>query len=73
MNKKVVLYKADSLFLRPLDGAIKAVCIPINHTSEYVSNTQYVVTSSILRFLDTSKENIEFETLNSIYQPDSRY
>ena len=63
--KKVVHYKKNSVF-----GAIvvghSAYVEPVDHTSSLVSNTKHVRTSEVIR---VDHETGEFETLNSIYRP----
>jgi len=60
--KKIVKY---SKLYGELELNRSAIVWPINHTSEYVSNTKWATTSAVIRI----GENGEFETENSIYQP----
>jgi len=44
----------------------KALVYPIDHTSEWVSNTKMVTTSKVIRH---DVKSGEFETMNTIYKP----
>lgn len=65
MNRKqVVFYKSD--VLPTLEVGKRAVVIPLNHTSEWVSNNKIAQTSAVVAI----REGGVFETLNSIYKPE---
>ena len=63
MRKPIVRYKPTGYDNVELDK--QALIAPMTHTSPYVSNTRYVITSTVVRI----GENGEFETKNSIYRP----
>lgn len=65
MNRKqVVFYKSD--ILPDVKVGQSAFVIPLNHTSEWVSNNKIAQTSDVI-FI---REGGVFETLNSIYKPE---
>lgn len=62
-NKPVVLYDASIEYHVKIGS--RALVHPLNHPSELVSNTTYILTSNVVRI----GENGEFETENTIYRP----
>lgn len=49
-----------------IEAGYRALVLPVDHPSPYVSNTRSVSTS---RVLSHNKDTGEFETLNTIYKP----
>lgn len=62
--KPTVKYQADSI-VGSLKVGKSAMIKPINHTSPYVSNTQHVYTSTVVKI---NADN-SFETMNTLYVP----
>lgn len=62
-QRKIVYYRPshEDIIVKGYPGCV----FPVNHTSEYVSNTKYVITSKIQNVWP----NGEFETENSHYIP----
>jgi hypothetical protein len=65
MNSKRVVHYVETL-RGPIVGQ-SAIVVPIDHTSSKVSNTQSVLTSTVLKV----HGDLGFETLNSEYRKSS--
>jgi hypothetical protein len=66
MSKPIVHYDRDASMKSTIRVGNSAIVRPLDHTSEWVSNTQLIATSSVVK--NNNKTGI-FETLNSIYVP----
>ena len=63
-SKPVVKYQHDSI-IGSLKVGKSAMIKPIDHASPFVSNTQHVYTSSVVKI---NADN-SFETMNTLYVP----
>lgn len=67
MSKKTVHFDPAKTAVKPMVGCV-AIVLPLDHTSDLVSNTRHAVTSEVL----VVHGDGSFETLNSIYVPQVR-
>jgi len=62
--KLIVKYQSDSI-IGSLKVGKSAMIKPIDHTSPFVSNTQHVFTSTVVKVSPDGS----FETINTLYVP----
>ena len=65
MSKPIVQFSRKAgVFILPGNSAY---LLPLNHKSEFVSNTKHVITSEVVRKEVTYGRIVELETENTIY------